>query len=398
MAKNLFSYSRKGDINESYVILAKALGRGASSVVKVAEHKGTKKKYAVKMITKTVDQKIISTEIGILLQLNHPNIIKLYEIFETPSQINMILELVNGGELFERIVERGYYSERDAADALRQILSALKKVHGNDPVIIHRDLKMHDSFLRTQAVHTKPNRCVPVDNGDDGNSYDDDKVVSDVSFLFAFKPENLLYNLDENGKEVLKIADFGLSKMLYGEENTSTVCGTPGYCVARNQMLVASGNWAPLEHDLALSLAPEVLRGEKYDTKIDMWAVGVIAYILLCGFEPFYDERGDQAMFRRILNCDYEFVAPWWDDVSENAKDLVRKLIVLDPKKRLTAKEALEHEWIKGKIAKRDKLDPSYIEQLKDFNAKRKFKGGAIAVQAATSALSAALNKAREKK
>lgn len=328
MAKNLFSYSRKGDINESYVILAKALGRGASSVVKVAEHKGTKKKYAVKMITKTVDQKIISTEIGILLQLNHPNIIKLYEIFETPSQINMILELVNGGELFERIVERGYYSERDAADALRQILSALKKVHGNDPVIIHRDLK----------------------------------------------PENLLYNLDENGKEVLKIADFGLSKMLYGEENTSTVCGTPGYC------------------------APEVLRGEKYDTKIDMWAVGVIAYILLCGFEPFYDERGDQAMFRRILNCDYEFVAPWWDDVSENAKDLVRKLIVLDPKKRLTAKEALEHEWIKGKIAKRDKLDPSYIEQLKDFNAKRKFKGGAIAVQAATSALSAALNKAREKK
>ena len=90
--------------------------------------------------------------------------------------------------------------------------------------------QMHDSFLRTQAVHTKPNRCALVDNDDDGNSYDGDKVVSDVSFLFAFKPENLLYNLDENGKEVLKIADFGLSKMLYGEENTSTVCGTPGYC------------------------------------------------------------------------------------------------------------------------------------------------------------------------
>ena len=90
--------------------------------------------------------------------------------------------------------------------------------------------QMHDLFLRTQAVYSKPNRCAPVDNDGDVNSYDSDKVVSDVSFLLVFKPENLLYNLDENGREVLKIADFGLSKMLYGEENTSTVCGTPGYC------------------------------------------------------------------------------------------------------------------------------------------------------------------------
>lgn len=316
-AKAMFSHSRKGDIEESFTFESGELGRGASSVVRKAKHKGTENEYAVKTITKTVDKKIISTEIGILLQLQHPNIIRLYEIFETPTHINMVLELVKGGELFERIVERGYYSERDAATALRQILDALCYVHNHHPVIIHRDLK----------------------------------------------PENLLY-LDETENAALKIADFGLSKMLYGDDNTATVCGTPGYC------------------------APEVLMGKAYGTAIDMWAVGVIAYILLCGFEPFYDDRGDQAMFQRILKCDYEFITPWWDEVSENAKDLVRKLIVLDPKKRLTAKEALRHPWVEGKGAKRDNKDPEYFNCLNKFNARRKFKGGMLAIQAIQSGFS----------
>ncbi|KAL9986398.1 hypothetical protein ACROYT_G000541 [Oculina patagonica] len=316
MAKTLFSHSRKGDIRDSYSFSDGELGRGASSVVMKATHKGTKKEYAIKMITKTVDHKIITTEIDILLNLNqHPNIIRLHEIFETPTHIYMVLELVKGGELFERIVERGYYSEKDAAEAVRQICDALKYVHNHHPPIIHRDLK----------------------------------------------PENLLY-ADDKDTAALKIADFGLSKMLYGEQgNTNTVCGTPGYC------------------------APEVLLGKSYDTQIDMWAVGVIAYILLCGFEPFYDERGDQAMFQRILKCDYEFVTPWWDEVSENAKDLVKKLIVLDPKKRLTAGQALQHPWVQGKGAKRDKMDQQFIDNLKVFNARRKFKGGMIAVTALTS-------------
>lgn len=315
MAKTLFKNSRKGDINDYYTIEDGELGRGASSVVKKGRHKGTNNEYAIKIITRTVDQKIIATEIDILLHMKqHCNIIQLHEIFETPSHIYMVLEFVEGGELFERIVERGYYSEKDAADAVRQICDALAYIHKHK--IIHRDLK----------------------------------------------PENLLY---ANKKEdsALKIADFGLSKMLYGEQcNTATVCGTPGYC------------------------APEVLKGNPYDTKVDMWAVGVIAYILLCGFEPFYDERGDQAMFQRILKCDYEFVTPWWDDVSENAKDLVRKLIVLDPSKRLTAEECLKHPWVQGKAAKRDKMDQKFFDKLNEFNARRKLKGGMIGIMALTSA------------
>ncbi|XP_022780460.1 calcium/calmodulin-dependent protein kinase type IV-like [Stylophora pistillata] len=279
MAKTLFKNSRKGDINDYYTIEDGELGRGASSVVKKGRHKGTNNEYAIKIITRTVDQKIIATEIDILLHMKqHCNIIQLHEIFETPSHIYMVLEFVEGGELFERIVERGYYSEKDAADAVRQICDALAYIHKHK--IIHRDLK----------------------------------------------PENLLY---ANKKEdsALKIADFGLSKMLYGEQcNTATVCGTPGYC------------------------APEVLKGNPYDTKVDMWAVGVIAYILECG--------------RLLLEDGCGFIGAINNEFSGNGNISI----------------------ISGKAAKRDKMDQKFFDKLNEFNARRKLKGGMIGIMALTSA------------
>uniref|UniRef100_H0WWM2 Calcium/calmodulin dependent protein kinase IV n=2 Tax=Otolemur garnettii TaxID=30611 RepID=H0WWM2_OTOGA len=257
-----------------------------------------------------VDKKIVRTEIGVLLRLSHPNIIKLKEIFETPTEISLVLELVTGGELFDRIVEKGYYSERDAADAVKQILEAVAYLHENG--IVHRDLK----------------------------------------------PENLLYATPAPDAP-LKIADFGLSKIVEHQVLMKTVCGTPGYC------------------------APEILRGCAYGPEVDMWSVGIITYILLCGFEPFYDERGDQFMFRRILNCEYYFISPWWDEVSLNAKDLVRKLIVLDPKKRLTTFQALQHPWVTGKAANFVHMDTAQ-KKLQEFNARRKLKAAVKAVVASS--------------
>ncbi|KAM4707536.1 calcium/calmodulin-dependent protein kinase type IV isoform 1-T1 [Discoglossus pictus] len=293
-----------------YYELESELGRGATSVVYRCRQKGTQKPYAVKMLKKTVDKKIVRTEIGVLLRLSHPNIIKLKEIFETPTEISLVLELVTGGELFDRIVEKGYYSERDAADAVKQILEAVAYLHENG--IVHRDLK----------------------------------------------PENLLYATPAPDA-LLKIADFGLSKIVDDQVTMKTVCGTPGYC------------------------APEILRGCAYGPEVDMWSVGIITYILLCGFEPFYDERGDQYMFKRILNCDYAFVSPWWDDVSLNAKDLVKKLIVLDPKKRLTTHQALQHPWVTGKAANFAHMDTAQ-KKLQEFNARRKLKAAVKAVVAST--------------
>ncbi|MGH0163937.1 UNVERIFIED_CONTAM: hypothetical protein FKN15_046033 [Acipenser sinensis] len=206
---------------------------------------------------KQVDKKIVRTEIGVLLRLSHPNIIKLKEIFETPVEISLVLELVTGGELFDRKTSWNNLTKHKRVISLTAFIlwsascsfPSVQYLHENG--VVHRDLK----------------------------------------------PENLLYATSAPDAP-LKIADFGLSKIVDDQVTMKTVCGTPGYC------------------------APEILRGTAYGPEVDMWSVGVITYILLCGFEPFYDERGDQYMFKKILNCEYDFVSPWWDDVSLNAKDL----------------------------------------------------------------------------
>ncbi|XP_046357232.1 calcium/calmodulin-dependent protein kinase type IV-like [Haliotis rufescens] len=299
--------SIKNDSFESFFNVGKELGRGATSFVYKCEQKGTGIPWAAKVIKKHVDKKVVRTEIGILLKLSHPNIIRLKEIYETRTDITLVLELVTGGELFDRIVSRGFYSEKDAAKAVRDMLTAVDYLHENG--VVHRDLK----------------------------------------------PENMLYeNLAPESK--LKIADFGLSKIIGPEVTMTTVCGTPGYC------------------------APEVLLGRKYTQAIDMWSVGVITYILLCGYEPFSADT-DRQMYKRIIKADYKFDCPWWDEVSENAKDLVRKMLHLDPKKRVTAAEALKHPWVMGKAARMDHMESTF-DNIKEFNARRKLKTATEAVMA----------------
>ncbi|XP_014675099.1 PREDICTED: calcium/calmodulin-dependent protein kinase type 1-like [Priapulus caudatus] len=209
------------------------------------------------------------------------------------------MELVTGGELFDRIVEKGNYTEKDASDLIRQVLEAVDYMHIQG--VVHRDLK----------------------------------------------PENLLYfSADEDSK--IMISDFGLSKM---EDSgiMATACGTPGY------------------------VAPEVLAQKPYGKAVDVWSIGVIAYILLCGYPPFYDED-DANLFAQILRGEYEFDAPYWDEISESAKDFIRHLMCLDTAIRYTCKQAIQHPWISGGAALEKDIHDSVSAQLKKNFAKTKWK------------------------
>jgi len=162
------------------------------------------------------------------------------------------------------------------------------------------------------------------------------------------KPENLLYySLDEDSK--IMISDFGLSKMEDPGSVLSTACGTPGY------------------------VAPEVLAQKPYSKAVDCWSIGVIAYILLCGYPPFYDEN-DAKLFEQILKAEYEFDSPYWDDISDSAKDFIQHLMEKDPEKRFTCEQALQHPWIAGDTALDKNIHQSVSEQIKKNFAKSKWK------------------------
>lgn len=257
--------------------MGQELGRGAFSIVYRATLKSTGEAYAVKVIKKkNVKQDLhrLQIEMNILKAVDHPNIIKLKNLFETPETLYIVTEVVSGGELFDRIVNKGSYSERDAATLIAKLCRALEYLH--EKGIVHRDLK----------------------------------------------PENLLLKSEEEDNEI-KLADFGLSKIVGEQVMLQTACGTPGY------------------------VAPEVLKAAGYGKEVDMWSTGVIAYILLCGFPPFYHDNVP-LLFESIMTADYDYPPDYWDEISDEAIDFIDSLLVIDPKQRLTATQALEHPWLKG--------------------------------------------------
>jgi calcium/calmodulin-dependent protein kinase I len=301
------SIYKTGGLKEHYK-LDKVLGEGSFAVVRKAIKKSTNEEFAVKIIDKTNlesdDQLALQTEVEILSQIDHPNIVKLHEIYDDKTRFNMVMELMTGGELFDRIVEKEYYSEKEAADTIRPVVDAIRYCHSMG--IAHRDLK----------------------------------------------PENLLYaTTDPNS--IIKITDFGLAKVINNDLMT-TACGTPGY------------------------VAPEILVGHGYDVAVDYWSIGVIIYVMLCGFPPF-SEDSNEKLFDAIKKGAYDFPSPTWDDISDYAKDLIKKLLVVDPAKRLNAEGILKHPWIVGDVTPRKNL-PTVTAKIKEFNARRRLKRAQLLV------------------
>lgn len=290
--------------------LKEELGKGAFSIVKRCVHKDSRMEYAAKIFnTKKLtarDLQKLEREARICRMLKHPNIVRLHASLPEEGVHYLVFDLVTGGELFEDIVAREYYSESDASHCIQQILESVHHCHHNS--IVHRDLK----------------------------------------------PENLLLASKEKGA-VVKLADFGLAVEMDSDKYSwHGFAGTPGY------------------------LSPEVLRKEPYGKPVDMWACGVILYILLVGYPPFWDED-QHRLYAQIKAGAYDYPSPEWDTVTQEAKDLINRLLTIDSKKRISATEALKHAWISDRqhIANTFHRQET-IDGLKKFNARRKLKGAIL--------------------
>ncbi|XP_011301766.1 calcium/calmodulin-dependent protein kinase type II alpha chain isoform X2 [Fopius arisanus] len=296
--------------------LKEELGKGAFSVVRRCVQKSTGLEFAAKVInTKKLSQRDfqkLEREARICRKLQHPNIVRLHESIQEENCHYLVFDLVTGGELFEDIVAREFYSEADASHCIQQILESVHHCHHNG--IVHRDLK----------------------------------------------PENLLLASKAKGAAV-KLADFGLAIELQGDAQAwYGFAGTPGY------------------------LSPEVLKKEPYGKPVDIWACGVILYILLVGYPPFWDED-QHRLYGQIKAGAYDYPSPEWDTVTPEARNLINQMLTVNPSRRITASEALRHPW----ICQRERVASvvhrqETVDCLKKFNARRKLKGVILTTMLAT--------------
>ncbi|URE28698.1 calcium-dependent protein kinase [Musa troglodytarum] len=293
------------DIHATYTI-GKELGRGQFGVTHLCTHKTTGEQFACKTIAKRKltskeDVEDVTREVEIMYHLaGQANVVELKGAYEDKHSVHLVMELCAGGELFDRIVAQGHFTERAAASLLRTIVQIVHTCHSMG--VMHRDLK----------------------------------------------PENfLLLNKEEDSP--LKATDFGLSVFFKQGEVFRDIVGSAYY------------------------IAPEVLK-RKYGPEADIWSIGVMLYILLCGVPPFWAES-ERGIFNAILQGEIDFVSDPWPNISSGAKDLVKKMLNSDPNQRLTAFDVLNHPWIKEDGEAPDTpLDNTVLNRLKQFQAMNQFK------------------------
>lgn len=298
------------DVSEAYEI-KEELGSGGFSTVCRGIDRSDGSEWALKLIPRQVYLKnkgMLENEVGVMQGLNYPGVVLLREVIETKKHLCIVMDLLRGGELFDRIVSRSKYSENDAKKVARELLQTIRYIHSHQ--VVHRDLK----------------------------------------------PENLVFRSKADDSDLV-LTDFGFAAIIANGKRLSQGCGTPEY------------------------VAPEILDQKPYDEKVDIWSAGVITYILLCGFPPFYGDNDDE-LYQKICTCNYSFLSPYWDPVSDDAKGFIRVLLSPSPTQRPSAEEALQHPWLQNQGDQSADLGKALTE-LQKFNAIRKLRKGVLAVIAA---------------
>ncbi|XP_069368782.1 serine/threonine-protein kinase H1-like isoform X1 [Paralichthys olivaceus] len=270
------------------------IGRGSFSRVVRVEHRATRQPFAIKMMELEAPEgrEVCASELAVLQRVSHTNMIQLIEVFQFPQRVYMVLELATGGELLDRVVSRGHFTERDATQALRMVLAGVRYLHNLG--VTHRDLKPENLLYYHPGADS---RLLITDFG--------------LATFGGTGPELIDNNTTDEGDRTGTERSWSLR----------TTCGTPEY------------------------LAPEVLLRRPYSCAVDMWALGVITYIVLSGSMPFEDDSRTR-LYRSILRGKYSFHGDPWPSVSNLAKDFIQRLLALDSATRLTADQAICHSWV----------------------------------------------------
>ncbi|CAD6194243.1 unnamed protein product [Caenorhabditis auriculariae] len=340
-------------VTTDYRISRKVLGVGINGKVVECEHRGTGEKYALKVLR---DVPKARREVDLhYMASGHVNIVRVVDVYENSYNnvqcLLVVMENMKGGELFNRIQERGQqaFTEREAAAIMYEICSAVAHLHRM--AIAHRDLKpenllyaecgkLGEARVLLSTFYTLPEgqansvkyayqrAYISREQGERGEAR---VLLSTLYKLSKGLPlsDKLACQRAVTKTDIarLKLTDFGFAKRTDESEpqGLNTACFTPYYC------------------------APEVLGAEKYDKSCDLWSIGVIMYILLCGYPPFFSAHGQPmspGMKAKIKSGQYTFPAPEWDCVSEAAKDLIMKLLKTDPSERYTIEQTMDHKWI----------------------------------------------------
>ncbi|OLN88653.1 putative serine/threonine-protein kinase fhkC [Colletotrichum chlorophyti] len=268
---------------QQYTLLEK-LGKGHFAEVFLCVEKSTGQRYAVKIFTKTAGmeerskQEGLQQEIAVLMGVSHPNVLCLKDTFNERNAVYLVLELAPEGELFNFIVMKQKLTEDETRKLFKQLFQGIKYLH--DRNIVHRDIKPENILMVDTDLH-------------------------------------------------VKLADFGLAKIIGEESFTTTLCGTPSY------------------------VAPEILaegRHRRYTKAVDIWSLGVVLYICLCGFPPFSDELYSKdfplTLSQQIKSGKFDYPSPYWDSVGDPALDLIDSMLIVDPARRFTVDECLNHPWM----------------------------------------------------